>query len=65
MRKELLVRRKNLDSENFDVNGLNLSTFKMDLFNMPLEHSRDAIELLDDNLRKFRDQMDRLDIIGS
>ena len=38
MRKELLSKRKNIENENFDVNGLNLSTFKIDLFNMPLEN---------------------------
>ena len=54
-----------MDNENFDLNGINLSTFKIDLLNMPLENSREAIELLDDNLKRFKEQMDRLDIIGS
>lgn len=40
MRKEMLTRRKQLDNENFDINGLNLSTFKMELFNMPLDNSK-------------------------
>ena len=32
---------------------------------MPLDNSKEAIEMLDDNLKRFRDQMDRLDIIGN
>jgi hypothetical protein len=40
---------------------MNLSTFRSELLNMPLENSRETVELLDENIRQFKEFMERMD----
>lgn len=59
-RKELLIRRRGMEGEDSgDISCMNLSTFRAELLNMPLENSREAVELLDDNVQKSKEFMER------
>jgi hypothetical protein len=61
-RKDLLIRRRGLEGEDSgDLSSMNLSTFRAELLNMPMENSREAVELLDENVRRFKEFMERMD----
>lgn len=67
-KKELFFKRRRIElgeenREEFEFTQTNLINLKKDLFEMPVQTvGKETIECLQENLRRFRDYMTKLDV---